>query len=118
MTSSTTVNRAGTAHPWLLASSIGAVCVAIGLAVGVVIGANIVATSHAGAIERAVPIGNPYVNIHVPSRAQVATSLPTSAPGNPYVNIHVPSRGPAAVLPSSAPGNPYVNIHVPRSAGD
>ena len=98
-----TVTRTKTPHPTLLAASIGALCVAFGLLLGIAIGTRLApaATTSASVMTSTgltMPSGRTYV-------------LPASAPGNPYVNIHVAGEiRTRARLPIAAPGNPRVTI--------
>lgn len=113
-----TVTRTKMPHPTLLAASIGTLCVALGLLLGIAIGTRLAPTSAtpSGSIltskisSEVSTIDNPYPSIRLTMPVAVQVVLPRSAPGNPYVNIHVAGEVPAPAALQDSPGTSgYVN---------
>ena len=121
MATNATVTRTRTIHPTLAAGSVAAVCVGVGLLIGVALGAGLgqtgpVADQAASTVSTA---GNPtdvrslraYAAGRQPTELQLRSNgvIPPSAPGNPYVNIHMTAQ--AADQAAAGPGTSgYVNI--------
>ena len=107
MATNATVTRTRTIHPTLAAGSVAAVCVGVGLLIGVALGAGLgqtgpVADQAASTVSTA---GNPTD----------VRSLRAYAAGRQPTELQLRSNG---VIPPSAPGNPYVNIHMTAQAAD
>src|SRR5262245_56644990 len=116
---SATVNGRWTTHPRLVAGAVGSACVAIGLTVGSLVGAELGARSVQVRPSGTQNVASPasYGDTRArPGSVRVEQVLPSSAPGNPYVNIHVPFREPVDLTPSSSPGDAYLDNLVPPRA--
>ena len=107
MATNATVTRTRTIHPTLAAGSVAAVCVGVGLLIGVALGASLAQTGPLA--DKATSKVSTAVNpTDVPS-------LRAYAPGRQPTELQLRSNG---VIPPSAPGNPYVNIHMTAKAAD
>ena len=107
MATNATVTRTRTIHPTLAAGSVAAVCVGVGLLIGVALGAGLAQTGPVAdqATSKVSTAGNPTD----------VRSLRAYAAGRQPTELQLRSNG---VIPPSAPGNPYVNIHMTAQAAD
>jgi hypothetical protein len=121
-----TVTRTRTIHPTLMASSIGALGVAIGLLAGIGIGTRLAAdpATPSSVLTSKISsevstVDNPYASTQLTMPAGGSYVLPSSAPGNPYVNIHVAGEVPAPAAPQDSAGTRgYVNKAATGDAGN